>query len=312
MTRPPAERPDGAPSFHLRHLPLWLDSLLVEKGLAANSLDAYRRDLLSFGAWLAGEGLDTATVDRTGIVRYLGSRRGEGVSPRSIARAASAIRGFFRFLTAEGVLPVDPASDLENPRRWATLPKLLSGEDVAMLLAAPDPATPRGLRDKAMFELLYACGVRVSELTGLEIRDLRLADGFVIARGKGSKERIVPIADSSAAWVARWIEHSGGKRGHVPGGRGPVFGGTRGKLSRQTVFRAIKAAAVAAGIDSRKVSPHVMRHSFATHLLDGGADLRAVQMMLGHANIATTEIYTHVGSGRARRVYDDKHPRAKK
>lgn len=309
------ESPNGAPAFHSRHLPLWLDALLVEKGLAANSIESYRRDLLAFGAWLAAEGGDTSTVDRVTVVRYLGSRRAAGLSPRSIARSASALRGFFRFLAAEGVVAADPAADLENPRRWATLPKILSGEEVARLLAAPDPSTPKGLRDRAMLELLYACGVRVSELTGLRVADLRLDDGFVLARGKGSKERIVPIAESSGLWVARWLESLAARRGKgkaaVPGPRTPVFGGARGKLARQTVFRAVKSAALAAGIDPRKVSPHVMRHAFATHLLEGGADLRAVQVMLGHASIATTEIYTHVGSARARRVYDDKHPRAK-
>lgn len=302
----------GAPEFHRRHLPLWLDYLVVEKGLAVNSLLGYRRDLEAFGRWLAAEGLDTQSVDRTTLVRYFGRRRGEGSSPRSIARAASALRGLFRFLSAEGILPINPASGLESPRRWAMLPRLLGLDAVTRLLEAPDSSTRRGLRDRAMFELLYACGVRVSELTGLERQDLRFAEGFILARGKGSKERIVPIADSSAAWVSKWLAAQEGVAPGAAGPHRPVFCGPRGtRISRQTVFRAIKAAALLAGLDSSAVSPHVLRHSFATHLLDGGADLRAVQMMLGHADIATTEIYTHVGSARARRVYDEKHPRAR-
>lgn len=308
MESPP---PEKAPSeFFLRDLPLFLDHLAVEKGLAANSLDAYRRDLTAFGRHLDDEGLPAADVGKEDLVRWFGLRRAEGASPRSIARATSALRGLFRFLFAEKRIPADPTSGLENPRRWMTLPKLLSRQEVERLLDVPDVETPRGLRNKAMLELLYACGVRVSELTTLRLGSLHLPDGFLVVRGKGSKERVVPVADSSARWVARWIA---GPRASVRGVAGTpwLFPGKGGRpVTRQTVFLVLKAAALRAGIDPESVSPHVLRHSFATHLVDGDADLRAVQMMLGHASIATTEVYTHVSRARVRRVYDRSHPRA--
>ena len=295
--------------FFLRDLPLFLDHLAVEKGLAENSLVAYRRDLADFGRHLDEEGLSAGGVGRDDLVRWFGLRRSRGASPRSIARATSALRGFFRFLAAERRIPADPTSGLENPRRWMTLPKLLSRQDVDRLLEAPDVETPKGMRDKAMLELLYACGVRVSELATLRLASLHLADGFLVVKGKGSKERVVPIADSSARWVGRWIA---GPRTAKKGASGPwLFPGAGGRpVTRQTVFLALKAAARKAGLDPELVSPHVLRHSFATHLVDGEADLRAVQMMLGHASIATTEVYTHVSRARARKVYDRSHPRA--
>ena len=188
------------------------------------------------------------------------------------------------------------------------LPKVLSEDDVKKLLDAPDVATPKGLRDRAMFELLYACGLRVSELAGLQLESLRLNEGFVLVRGKGSKERIVPVADSTARWVGRWLAE-----GRDTGGAGSrwVFPGVKGRpVTRQTVFLSLKAAALKAGLPASAVSPHVLRHAFATHLVDHDADLRAVQLMLGHADIATTEIYTHVSRSRVRKVYDRTHPRA--
>ena len=301
---------EAAPSeFFLRDLPLFLDYLAVEKGLARNSLEAYRRDLTAFGAHLDEEGIRAAEVGRDDLVRWFGLRRSEGASPRSIARATSALRGLFRFLFAEKRIPADPTSGLENPRRWTTLPKLLSREDVDRLLDTPDVETAKGMRDKAMLELLYACGVRVSELATLRLGSLHLADGFLVVRGKGSKERVVPIADSSGRWVSRWIS---GPRAKTRGAASQwLFPGTGGRpVTRQTVFLSLKTAARKAGLDPASVSPHVLRHSFATHLVDGEADLRAVQMMLGHASIATTEVYTHVSRARARRVYDRSHPRA--
>lgn len=296
--------------FFLRDLPLFLDHLAVEKGLAENSLVAYRRDLSAFGRHLDEEGVSTGEVGKDDLVRWFGLRRSEGASPRSIARATSALRGFFRFLAAERRIPADPTAALENPRRWTTLPKLLSAGDVTKLLDAPDVETPRGLRDKAMLEVLYASGLRVSELATLRLSSLHLADGFLVVKGKGARERVVPIADASARWVARWVA---GPRARKRGAAASpwLFPGTGGRpVTRQTVFLALKSAARKAGLDPASISPHVLRHSFATHLVDGEADLRAVQMMLGHASIATTEVYTHVSRARARRVYDRSHPRA--
>jgi integrase/recombinase XerD len=309
LTRtPPTRAPAG--DFFVRHLPLYLDYLAVEKGLAKNSLEGYRRDLTAFGIWLSGQNLTTRKVTRSEIVSFLGARRGEGASPRSMARATSALRGFFRFLAAEKIVPADPTAELSNPRRWAVLPKFLSAEEVKRLLEAPDVETPRGLRDRAMLELLYACGLRVSELSALPLENLRLADGFVLVRGKGSKERVVPIADASARWVKRYVAAARARKRGAAGSRW-LFPGSKGKpVTRQTVFLALKKAARAAGLPPSAVSPHVLRHAFATHLVDNDADLRAVQMMLGHADIATTEIYTHVSRSRVRRVYDRTHPRA--
>lgn len=309
LTRtPPTRAPAG--DFFVRHLPLFLDYLAVEKGLARNSLDAYRRDLTAFGTHLARKGVATKDVSPSEVVSFLGARRAGGASPRSLARATSALRGFFRFLAAERILPSDPTAELQNPRRWSVLPKLLSAEEVRRLLEAPDVETPKGLRDRAMLELLYACGVRVSELAALPLANLRLADGFVLVRGKGSKERVVPIADASARWVARYIKSSRAKRRGAASSPW-LFPGGRGRpVTRQTVFLVLKAAARRAGLPPSSVSPHVLRHAFATHLVDGEADLRAIQMMLGHADIATTEIYTHVSRSRIRRVYDRTHPRA--
>ena len=289
-------------------MPLFLDYLAAEKGLAANTLEAYRRDLAGFGAFLADRGVDPARVTRGDVVAYLGERRAAGLSPRTLARETSALRGLFGFLASEKILAEDPTADLANARRWSTLPKVLSPDDVQKLLDAPDIATPKGLRDRAMFELLYACGLRVSELAALPVESLRLDEGFVLVRGKGSKERIVPVADASARWVARWIRASREARG---GASRWVFPGSRGRpITRQTIFLALKAAARKAGLPASAVSPHVLRHAFATHLVDNDADLRAVQLMLGHADIATTEIYTHVSRSRVRKVYDRTHPRA--
>lgn len=303
-----AEAPKG--DFLARHLPLFLDYLSVEKGLADNSLSAYRSDLEGFGAFLDSHGVSSAGVTREEIVQFLSARRVEGASPRTLARVTSALRGIFGFLAAEKVIADDPTADMENARRWSVLPKLLSREDVTRLLEAPDVETPRGLRDRALFELLYASGLRVSELAALPMDSLHLADGFLLVRGKGSKERVVPIADSSARWVSRYLTKV---RAAVPGAASSpwVFPGSKGRpITRQTVFLALKAAARAAGLPEAAVSPHVLRHAFATHLVDNDADLRAVQMMLGHASIATTEIYTHVSRSRVRKVYDRTHPRA--
>jgi integrase/recombinase XerD len=303
----PAKTPAGV--FFQRHLPLFLDYLSAEKGLAPNTLEAYRRDLAGFGRFLAFSRTDPQGVTRRDIVAFLGARRADGMSPRTLARVTSALRGLYGFLSAEKAVETDPTADLTNARRWTMLPKVLSPEDVTRLLDAPDVATPRGLRNRALFELLYACGLRVSELAALPVEALRLPEGFLLVRGKGAKERIVPIADSSARWVARYLR---ALRAEKPGGAGRwVFPGTRGKpITRQTVFLALKAAARKAGLPASAVSPHVLRHAFATHLVDNDADLRAVQMMLGHADIATTEIYTHVSRSRVRKVYDRTHPRA--
>jgi integrase/recombinase XerD len=235
--------------------------------------------------------------------------RTAGRSPRSVARWLVAVRGFFEWLAQEGSIPENPAARLEPPRFWKTLPKVLDGADVERLLSAPDPAEPRGARDAAMLEVLYATGLRASELVGLRLGDLRLDAGYLSCIGKGSKERVVPLGSAASAALSAYLASGreallGGKRSEA------VFVGRAGSpLTRQGIWKLIKAYGRRAGIRA-SLSPHVVRHSFATHLLENGADLRAVQMLLGHADISTTQIYTHVNRERLKRLYRDFHPRA--
>lgn len=235
----------------------------------------------------------------------------EGRSPRSVARAVACYRGFYRFLVVDGRLPVSPAEDLRPPRAWKALPRYLSVEEVDRLLGQPDVATPRGLRDRALIELLYATGMRVSELLGLRPADVNLEASYLTCTGKGDKQRIVPIGDEAAAWVTRYLAES---RAALLGKRTSprlFVNARRGGpgLTRVGFWKILKRYARAAGLQTA-LSPHVLRHSFATHLLDRGADLRAIQMMLGHADLSTTQIYTHVLEQRMRSIYDRFHPRA--
>jgi integrase/recombinase XerD len=290
-----------------RWLPEYLAALVVERGLAANSAAAYRSDLRRFGEWLAARDLDALRVDRADLRRYVSDMRGRGLSARSTARALAALRGFYRFLLETGAIGHDPTLELETPKLLRGLPHFLSAEQVEALLAAPDVATPLGLRDRAMLETLYATGVRVSELVGLTLDGLRLDPGFVRVWGKGSKERIVPLGSEARAWLARYLETVRPKLDRRLAEE--VFLTARGRgMTRQAFWYVIKRHGRTAGI--AHLSPHVLRHSFATHLLEHGADLRAVQAMLGHADISTTEIYTHVTRERLRQMYDRAHPRA--
>ena len=285
----------------------YLDHLAVERGLAENTVAAYRRDLVGLGEALAEAGRDLATagpVDLAGEVRRM---RRAGLSPRTIARAVSAARGFYAQLVTEGEREDDPAADLATPKLLRRLPSVLSEEQVEALLAAPDTATELGLRDRAMIELLYATGLRVSELVSLALPQLRLDQGFLLAFGKGSKERIVPVGESAEGWLGRYYREA---RPALERGRSDaVFLSRLGRpMTRQAFWANLKRYARGAGV--RDVSPHVLRHSFATHLLEHGADLRAVQMMLGHADISTTQIYTHIHAQRLKSLYERFHPRA--
>jgi integrase/recombinase XerD len=294
--------------FFLTYLPIFLDYLSVEKGLAKNSLSAYSSDLRHFGHWLSDRGVEIDQVERLTIVKYFQALRGAGISARSVARALAAIRGLFRFLVSERHLKADPTENLENPRLWSSLPKSLPPPDVDALLAAPDRSTPDGLRDAAMLELLYATGLRVSELIRVRIDDVVMDAGFLRTIGKGSKERIVPFGDSAKAAILAYMENG---RGELDRYADPfLFLSRRGRpMSRQSFWMKIDRYARQAGIKAH-ISPHVLRHSFATHLLENGADLRSVQMMLGHADISTTQIYTHVSRARLQRMYETFHPRA--
>lgn len=309
MKKPRSIDPEARESgpYFLTWLPMFLDYLGVEKGLAANSLAAYRTDLRHFGHWLADQSVDLEEVERIHIVRYFQALRGAGISARSVARALAALRGMFRFLVAERHLKRDPTENIENPKLWTTLPKSLQPSEVDALLAAPDRNTPDGLRDAAMLELLYATGLRVSELIRVKLEDLVMDAGFLRTIGKGSKERIVPFGDAARDTIVAYLEHG---RPHFVKSPDPyLFLTNRGKpMTRQAFWQKIVRHARTAGIVH--ISPHVMRHSFATHLLENGADLRSVQLMLGHSDISTTQIYTHVSRARLQKLYDQYHPRA--
>ena len=289
---------------------LYLDVLKVERGLAARTVEAYGSDLAALATYCAGEGVtDVASVDRALLERFLLSLAERDLSARSRARARSAVRGFFKFLVLDGVRDDDHAARLRSPKSGRKLPDVLSQDDVRALLAAPGTETPMGLRDTAMLELVYSSGLRVSELCMLELNALRVDPPILVVRGKGDKERIVPVGPHALRSIRTYLEEG---RPLLPGTTGSryLFCGRGGKaMTRQAFWKNIKRYALQAGITA-VVSPHTMRHSFATHLLEGGADLRSVQAMLGHADIATTEIYTHVSSERLRDVHRDAHPRA--
>ena len=287
----------------------YLDHLRVARRLAEHTLASYGRDLAILSRAAAGLEKPIAALDRADLEAAVRERVGGGAAPRSVARYVAAVRGFYRFLVLDRRMDHSPADDLRAPRAWPGLPTYLSAEEVDRLLTAPDTATPRGLRDRAMIELLYATGLRVSELVRLKLADVTLDQGFLTCLGKGSKERMVPIGDSAVAWVRRWLAEG---RGRLLDGRTSPWlfvSGPRGTpLTRVGFWKLLKRHGTAVGV-GHALSPHVVRHSFATHLLDRGADLRAIQMMLGHADLSSTQIYTHVLEARLRTVYDRYHPR---
>jgi integrase/recombinase XerD len=290
------------------HVQDFLAHLVVERNLSPRTLDSYRRDLRQFVGWLEEQTLELDEVERATLRNYLGARRDAGLAPRSAARALSALRSFFRFLVVTEVQGNDPTANLKSPSLWKTVPHALSSEGIEVLLAAPNTSTALGLRDRAMIETLYATGLRVSELVGLTMDRVHLDPGYVRVIGKGRKERLVPLGGSAISWID---EYGQGSRPELDRLHRPqLFLNHRGGgLTRQGFWKILRGHAVTAGITS-SVSPHVVRHSFATHLVENGADLRSVQMMLGHASLTTTEIYTHVAMERLRRLYDEKHPRA--
>jgi integrase/recombinase XerD len=302
----PEKKENGA--YFVTYLPIFLDYLAIEKGLAKNSLAGYSVDLRHFGHWLNDRHLEVDEVERVHIVKYFQALRGAGISARSVARALAAIRGVFRFLVAERHLKKDPTENLENPKLWSTLPKSLQPAEVEALLAAPDRTKADGLRDAAMLELLYATGLRVSELIKVRIDEVVMDAGFLRTIGKGSKERIVPFGDTARDAILAFVEK--GRPDFDKYADPHLFLTRRGRpMSRQSFWMKIVKYAREAGIKAH-ISPHVLRHSFATHLLENGADLRSVQMMLGHADISTTQIYTHVSRARLQRMYESFHPRA--
>ena len=289
----------------------YLTHLTVERRLAANSVESYGRDLNLLAAYAAGRNRNVDALDRADLEALVRDLMSEGRSPRSVARAVAGFRGFYRFLVIDGRVPASPADDLRPPRAWKVLPRYLSIEEVDRLIAQPDLATPRGLRDRALIELLYATGMRVSELLMLRPANVNLAASYLTCTGKGDKERIVPFGDEAGSWVDRYVREA---RSALLGRRTSprLFVNARGGgagLTRIGFWKILKGYARQAGL-SASLSPHTLRHSFATHLLERGADLRAIQMMLGHADLSTTQIYTHVLEQRLRAVYDRFHPRA--
>jgi len=300
--------PDTADATHIS---AFLDHLRVERRLAVQTIESYARDLSGLAAFARTSKRPAHTLDRRALERFVREQITRGQSPRSVARAVAAIRGFYRFLVLDRRLEHSPADDLQPPRAWPALPTFLSLEDVDTLLAQPDVSAPLGLRDRAMFELLYATGMRVSELIGVRGADLHLDEHYLTCIGKGNKERLIPIGSQAASWVTRYQRNA--RPGLTARARGKastrLFVNARGgSLTRVGFWKILKRHGAAAGLP-RTLSPHVVRHSFATHLLDRGADLRAIQMMLGHADLSTTQIYTHVLEARLKAVYNRFHPR---
>ncbi|MHB8836087.1 MAG: site-specific tyrosine recombinase XerD [Candidatus Methylomirabilia bacterium] len=288
----------------------FLDYLRVERRLAANSVQAYDRDLKRYAGFVSARGgAALAGVDVALLREYLEWLAGRGLAASSRARGLAAVRSFYRFLLLEGRIEQDPTEYLEAPRGWKKLPRHLSGEEVERLLAHPDRGTRTGLRDALLFALLYDCGLRVSELAALRLEQLDLESWLIRVRGKGDKERFVPFGEEAREAILAYLERSRSHSRRAAGNR-HLFPGARGShLTRQRAWQIVKAHLAGAGV-TRTVSPHTLRHSFATHLLDNGADLRAVQLLLGHADISTTQIYTHLSQERLRKVHALYHPRA--
>jgi integrase/recombinase XerD len=287
----------------------YIDAMWMEKGLSDNTLSSYRRDLRQFNDWLVKNKLSSVTrADRSSLQRYLGARLEQGQSPRSTARFMSCVRGFYHYLLREGRITVDPTLDVDSPKLGRPLPKSLSEKEVDLLLNMPSLDDALEFRDRTMLEMLYACGLRVTELTSLQLVQVSLNQGVVRVFGKGSKERLVPMGEEALMWLQRYLA---GPRAELLKGIpcDVVFPSRRGReMTRQTFWYRIKIYAQRAGI-KKNLSPHTLRHAFATHLLNHGADLRVVQMLLGHSDLSTTQIYTHVAQQRMQELHAQHHPR---
>lgn len=294
-------------SIDANELDSFIDHLWLEDGLSKNTLESYRLDLTTFALWLPKQGKQLLTVDQADIQQYLAIKFPLS-KPRSIGRLIASLRRFYRYLLRENRISKDPTLQIESPKLPRSLPKSLNEEEVVALLNAPNIAEPVGLRDRAMLELLYACGLRVSELVGIKATEVSISDGVVRVTGKGSKTRLVPMGEEAADWLARYIKEA---RSAILQKRlcDALFVTNRGEaMTRQAFWYLIKRYALLAGI-TKHMSPHVLRHAFATHLLNNGADLRVVQMLLGHSDISTTQIYTHVARERLKQLHAMHHPR---
>jgi integrase/recombinase XerD len=284
----------------------FLTYIQVEKGLARHTLESYKRDLARLHTWSNANGKQITELTRADLRKWIAGLSREGLAPTSIARAVSAARGFFKFLMLDGHIKSHPAEDLDTPQRFNYLPKFLTEDEINRLFTAPDVATEEGIRDRAILEIMYATGLRVSELVGLKHDDVDLLAGLVVCHGKGNKQRIVPLGKSAIHWLQ---QYAAVKAGYGKASSPNIFLNRGKPFTRHLAWSIIKRHAETAGI--KNVSPHTLRHSFATHLLQHGADSRSVQALLGHSDISTTQIYTHITDVHLRSAYDRHHPRAR-
>ena len=305
-------RIDTVPDRDQGLLEQFIDHLWMEYGLTENTLAAYKNDLTGFSSWLAGNQSDLISVSTIDVQRYLASKFEQGYKSRSSARMLSTLRRFYAWLLRDRRITSDPTRLLESPKAERQLPVTLNEEQVVNLLNAPDTGNDIGYRDRAMLELLYATGLRVSELVNLQLSQVSIEPGVLRIMGKGNKERLVPVGEVALDWLSAYLRHvRPSLLQNKSSTTNAVFVTQRGAaMSRQAFWYMIKRHAVQAGIDPEKLSPHTLRHAFATHLLNHGADLRVVQMLLGHSDISTTQIYTHVADQRLRDLYSQHHPRA--
>ena len=290
-------------------LDAFIDNIWIEKGLSQNTLDSYRSDLEQFSSWLKKNNLSYIKTSKKEILSYLSFLFQKGLGSKTVARKLSSLKSFFRYLVFKSIIPNDPSSEVETPKLLKSIPKSISEKEVEALLAAPDEKTDIGLRDKTMIETLYSCGLRISELTNLELLNLNLRQGVIRVIGKGQKERLVPMGDQLIGLLELYISSS---RKNLLNKRHSdfLFLSTRGqRMTRQSFWHRIKHYCLASGFEPDKISPHVLRHAFATHLLNNGADLRVVQLLLGHSDLNTTQIYTEVARQRLKRLHTEHHPR---
>ena len=290
-------------------LDAFIDNIWIEKGLSQNTLDSYRSDLEQFSSWLEKNNLSYIKTSKREILSYLSFLFQKGLGSKTVARKLSSLKSFFRYLVFKSIIPNDPSSEVETPKLLKSIPKSISEREVEALLAAPDEKTDIGLRDKTMIETLYSCGLRISELTNLELLNLNLRQGVIRVIGKGQKERLVPMGDQLIGLLELYISSS---RKNLLNKRHSdfLFLSTRGqRMTRQSFWHRIKHYCLASSFEPDKISPHVLRHAFATHLLNNGADLRVVQLLLGHSDLNTTQIYTEVARQRLKRLHTEHHPR---
>ena len=290
-------------------LDAFIDNIWIEKGLSKNTLESYRSDLEQFSNWLKTKDLNFSKTAKKDILSYLSFLFKSGLGSKTVARKLSSLKSFFRYLVFKSIIQVDPSNDIETPKLLKSIPKSISEKEIEKLLDAPDEKTDIGLRDKTMIETLYSCGLRISELTNLELLNLNLRQGVIRVIGKGQKERLVPMGDQLISLLENYLV-STRKNFLKKKNSDFLFLSSRGqKMTRQSFWHRIKYYCINCGFEPEKISPHVLRHAFATHLLNNGADLRVVQLLLGHSDLNTTQIYTEVARQRLKRLHTEHHPR---